>query len=161
MPDPKEQGMFWFKAVATDPQHWLGVFRKAFNIQSRSMHSGPTVVNLDGSSHVEHVCTLCNKTFPTKVQHASHNVKKHDYINPLRLRIYGTSCLCCSVEFHTKFRLFKHLSHSRNRNKCAAFYTDTVSPMEVSEYKSIQRSFTQDLKDNLLRPPAIKISLVE
>ena len=72
MPDPKEQHMLWFEAVTDDPQHWLGIFRKAFNSQSRCMHSGPTVVVVSSASHVEHVCTLCKNSFPTKP--SSHHI---------------------------------------------------------------------------------------
>ena len=169
MPDPATNVEKWFTAIGGDPQHWLGVFRKAFHFQTAHMQVGPqdvsvpvvpsSVLGIEVQS--EFVCVVCDKIFPSKVQLASHNVKLHDYVNPLRLHIFTTQCLHCRFDYHSKFRLFNHLEHVRNCGKCAAFYMSEISSMSTQEYRSVAASFNPKAPDNLLQPPPVLIAFVD
>ena len=93
----------------------------------------------------------------------SHQFDVHEYVNPLRLRLYGTCCLSCNTEFHSRHRLYRHLAHPRNEHKCAKFYVEQIEPVEFQTYRELQRLERKALVPHgkLLQPPSIKLGPID
>ena len=57
---------------------------------------------------VTHHCAECMINFESEAALKSHMHRKHGYLNPLRLRIRGTTCVCCMFNFRS---IERHLAH--------------------------------------------------
>ena len=80
-------------------------------------------------------CADCPRAFPTEVQLKSHRAKLHAYRNPLHYLITGTVCIRCSVDFHSRTRLYKHVYRMI---LCHDHYHNVATPMSELELCSIE-----------------------
>ena len=72
----------------------------------------------------------------------------------MRLRISTSTCLHCGTNFHTRHRLFRHLTSRPTKNKCAIAYVD-VAPMSIDELKELDKS-TDVVDRKAYIPPPVK-----
>ena len=80
-------------------------------------------------------CTECEKTFSSENGLHSHMFAKHNISNPIRLRIYATSCAFCLVQFHSRKGVLKHIAFVSER--CTNYYMNNVDPMRVEEVREL------------------------
>ena len=76
-------------------------------------------------------CYVCGLAFATFQALKSHERHRHNYSNPFRIKISGTTCLKCGTQFHLRSRLLKHLS--RVAASCGQHYLDNVCDMSKEE----------------------------
>ena len=66
----------------------------------------------EASAGSSEACRLCGFTCATKHSLASHLAIKHHLKQKIHFLIRGTVCPACSMDFHTRTRVLKHLSRS-------------------------------------------------
>ena len=105
-------------------------------------------------------CDICYQAFPSLQQLHSHKYCKHEIVNPIRLRVYGTTCLSCKTEFHTLRRNFRHIVSKHRFPTCGQYYLNEVSPMSFETYKIEVAKQYHNVPgyDKLIPPPAIKLA---
>ena len=110
-------------------------------------------------------CTDCLSSFRSQQMLSTHRYNVHNYVNPMRLRVYSTACVRCETEFHSKERMFHHIDGRGGRsNDCSTYYLESVDPMSHEAYVE-QRRVDRKLSDKnkstkaLLVPP-VKIVLI-
>ena len=98
--------------------------------------------NPDGATHVPThpaaviSCEKCSVTCASNQQLFTHMFHNPDYRNPIQLRMKTTKCLRCKTEYHSRHRLYRHLSNRRAKNKCFSHYME-LEPMQIDEPEAI------------------------
>ena len=155
MANPRVDFQGWIDAMCSHPTHWKNTFRKAclsfrgkICLRSQATDSSTAAAVPLGVL----TCDKCSFACFSVQQLASHSFDVHDYVNPLRLRIQTPLCLHCGTDFHSRRRLFRHLSRRPTKNKCANAY-ESLCPMTKDELKELDKSEPVVDKRAFLPPP--------
>ena len=127
--DPLITPVMWLNAIREEPKKWRSLFLRA---EVSAVADGIDSFGACPAASVNcasHDCHLCSSSYPTLIQLRSHLASKHSYRNPLRMRVYSTSCQCCHVEFHRRSSMVKHLTTRQSR--CSLFYLNSVPPLSI------------------------------
>ena len=83
------------------------------------------------------LCLECKTNF-SRSAITGHVTKMHGYRNPLKRHIYGTICLCCFTQFHTRRKLVHHVMYQKTSVKCQDFWK--ASPqLEDKEFQKLEQ----------------------
>ena len=153
MPDPKTDFPGSLKHVLEHFSTWKSTLAKAKKLMiilsSRAETvPGPIALSLPD----QFACTQCASAFPTSVQLHSHLAKMHGYRNPLWYRLHNTVCCHCSLDFHSKARLFRHVYRVAD---CHMYYLSEVTPMsneQLAVVDAAQKLVSIDGKAILVPP---------
>ena len=141
MPKPSEDLQSWIVEFCEKPTAWKNIFRKAvlkYRGKNCFSHSGHPP-SLGGTLPLPTIsCDECGFSCCSFQQLTSHKFNIHGYVNPLRLRISDPTCISCGTNFHTRHRLFRHLTSRPTKNKCSGAY-DFVAPCRLQSSKSSTR----------------------
>ena len=155
-PSPATDFPHFVRAVLDEPKKWKSVVNK---YKARAANGTYMDVLEPDMPEVEATfqCTECDKVFSSKNGMHSHMLAKHSVSNPIRLRIYATSCAFCSVQFHSRKRILKHIAFVSV--KCRSYYMDNVEPMEIEEVRKLDLACRKKVAAEGLKQltrPAIK-----
>ena len=159
LPCPRIDMIAWFRAACADGAWWKSsvlslerMSRRHIRVRTRRERT------LDcGEFHCDY--PECTRSFESFSSLMSHKHNCHGYRNPLRLRITGSVCLCCSVEFHGRSRLFRHVAWRSGR--CKAYYLE-LEPNTVLDSDALDREVVATrnaVSRKRLRRPAVQIPL--
>ncbi len=160
MASPRTDFQSWIDACCSHPVHLKNIFRKFCSsykckhclISCDSIPSPDAPVPADAPPAAVFSCEICNFTCFSLQQLASHRFDVHEYVKPVRLRIVSPTCLKCGTNFHTRRRLFRHLSRRPTKNICASAY-ESVCPMTRAELKEPDEAEPVSDKRAFLPPP--------
>ena len=68
----------------------------------------------------------------------------------------STTCINCNTEFHSRHRLFRHLTNRPAKNKCASAYDD-IEPMSFDELKEFEAKIPP-VDRKAFPPPPVKLA---
>ena len=106
------------------------------------------------------MCLQCGRQFDTIARLRTHAANAHEYRSPLALRVYTAQCLCCSTVFHTRACVIRHLRRNGGQNECAAWYLDSVEPMEAADLLKVEaadRAAARATSAKDVLPPPVRI----
>ena len=126
MPSPMIQPDIWFNEIYNNPKTYKSAFvrfQKQWNGKECEVGAAPVGIVADPSVFA---CDSCAAHFDTDQKRKSHMFRKHNYRNPIHFKLATTTCLCCSMDFHTRDRLYRHVSRRVEKNRCARHYADHI-----------------------------------
>ena len=150
MANPRTHLQEWINAFSEAPVHWKNTLRricKGLKGKTRLTPSPAATVSL-----ASHTCDQCDFACASIQQLYSHKFDLHGYVNPIRLRMKSSVCIACNIQFHSRARLFRHLTNRPAKNKCAASYHG-IAPMSIEELKELEKSIPKVDKKSYLAPP--------
>ena len=149
MPNPSVEISTWLDAIINNPKSWLRCFKTVLFL--KSLPTCPNVRASQGAASIDEFhCSFCVRSFQSIQQLRSHQFKMHGYVNPLRLKILNSKCLHCNTEFHSKLRLFKHLTTNKQSFPCKLHYLQAVPSISRSLADDHVTTFRDDDQDGHL-----------
>ena len=103
-------------------------------------------------------CDQCLFTCSSKAALQLHKTNTHGLYSQIRLRMASAACKCCTVEFHGRTRLFRHINYRSDR--CKSFYLLYVQPMPESDAKKLDKQACAEVKKQsgqALPKPAVHV----
>ena len=159
MPSPIAQPETWFNEIHSNPKTYKSAF-----VRFQKQWNGKECVadEIPGGIIAEptvFACSSCTAHFDTEQKLKSHMFRKHTYRNPIHFRLATTMCLCCSNGFHTRHRLYRHVSRRLEKNKCAKFYAERVECSEEHDVTWLEQAEklarSAKVSSRLLKPPPV------
>ena len=158
-PDPLINSAAWFQAVHDSPKRLGNQLCRHMLVTFPPQVADPSLVCPDYTADAEYICDKCNKGFPTFANLAFHKAAKHEYLNPLRLKVKGSLCDSCKTEFHSYARLYNHV---RRRTRCGEHYAMHVDPHteEVARAIMAAADVTERARNKkLIQKPSVRRSV--
>ena len=159
MPSPSTDPDIWFNDIYDNPVAYKNAF-----VRFQKKWSGKAFIfeDVEGDKvAVDSVfaCTECSAHFDSEQKLLSHKYKKHNYRNPLHYKISGTSCVRCGVDYHTRQRLYRHVSRRLEKNACAKHYAEQIEAHAEYDHDWLMEAEKVDkatkLPSRRLKPPPI------
>jgi len=134
LPDPADDAAAWRLGVCARPAAWklavsAAVTRHAVRAARAAAANAAPVP--EALPFYEFPCELCDRAFQSRASLASHMYRCHGVKNEIRRFMRETHCLACLMQFHSRERLFHHLSVSQAR--CRGWYYARVQPLSPQE----------------------------
>ena len=161
MPNPSHECLeslsVWCEFVRESPHRWKTLVSKAAkHVSSHIVVFQPPLVE-GPVQRAEFPCDNCDNTFSSLATLRTHQAKKHQRFNPIRLRVISSVCVCCATDFHTVYRAFRHIAYMSEKSRCHYLAHMDPHPIEVV------RKATKDSEvegDKQFTVPSIKVHLV-
>ena len=141
MPNPRDDLQAWVNAIAESPRHWKSTFLRIsdgfkgkFRFSEGTAPNGAEQVQVHPAAVI--TCDKCSYTCESNQQLLTHMFHQHEYRNPIQLRMKTTACLRCKTEYHSRHRLYRHISNRQSKNKCFSFYME-LEPMPIDELEAL------------------------
>ena len=130
MPDPEEAPQLWAALAVEKPLVWkVSVAHLAVEV-----HVPDSAVPIIQELSEEGVCFDCGACFASRAALFGHRARMHDYRNPLRRKVEGTTCQCCLYNFWTRERLVYHV---KKAVRCKSYYETRVSDLPRDRQKQL------------------------
>ena len=160
MPSPSVDFQRWINAMCEAPLHWKRTFNRiALSFKGKDCrHSANTVSGeqlLPAPLLPVHASELCTFICSIKQQLLTHMCKLHSYRNPIHYRMKSTICIRCNKQYHSRQRLFKHLTNRQLKNKCFDHYS-LLDPMTSEELTTIEAS-CPIVDSKAFQPPPVQL----
>ena len=161
MPNPSHECLdslaTWCEFIREAPSKWKTLVRKAAkHVSSHIVAITPPLVE-GPMQQAEYACDVCTSTFFSLATLRTHQSKKHQRFNPIRLRVISSICVCNSTNYHTVYGAFRHIAYMSSNRKC--YYLEHMDPHPIE----IVRKTTKDSEvkgDKQFTIPTVKIHLV-
>ena len=148
MPDPFADLERWLQVIADNPRAWRPVFRTAPFAANSCSKGGPA-----GQHDIidQYVCP-CGKVFHDRASLLCHQAGKHGYNNPFKRKIDSSICLGCSKQFHTPWRIFRHVAYASKQ--CRPVY-ESLPDLEPEVIDTFWGACRRPVQKSLLKPPVL------
>jgi hypothetical protein len=157
MPPPSEQPLAWITLVREHPNEWTSIVQGMMRPPSAtgsghvepfpaSPSSDEPALNHGADSQIPTEtwpCYNCGASFDSRRALTSHATRAHGRTSDASDCMFGTSCIACLREFHTRPRLSGHLRHGSNA--CLEAIARSVAPptaQEIGELLAEERART-------------------
>ena len=121
MPNPGVHPQVWESLWTSFPGSWKSLVALFVRRAGRvcDLCTSESGSESEGAS----LCSECCRVFPTVSVLVSHRTRVHGHRNPFSIRVQGTVCLRCGVDFRSRPRLIAHLGKVRECGQLALEFT--------------------------------------
>ena len=124
LPCPTVAAAPWEDLWTRHPAAWRGLVALYLR---RTAASDAEVSESESDDDGEFLCFVCGSTFKSVPALTTHRARVHGYRNPFSIRVEGSSCLRCGIDFRTRTRLIAHLGKVHECG-CLALEFPVLSP---------------------------------